>query len=254
MDEAEKKIIVTSTVSKPSKAPVQTNTDNSENEGLKQRILSEAKIQAEQIILEAKEQATLILKAEEDKINEWWLQKRADDEKLIAEAQKEGYQSGYEQGKTTAENDIYEQQKQIIINAQNILKEAYETKEQIIQESENVIVELATAISEKILRKELELDKSIIKNITLDLLKDINEMERISIYVNPKYSAYLQSAREELLRELNGQVELSIFPDPAIENGGVLIKTLYGTLDAKIDTQLEEIKALLLEIAGRRKE
>jgi len=60
--------------------------------------------------------------------------------------------------------------------------------------------------------------------------------------------------REELLKGLNGQVELMIFPDSLIIDDGCIIKTLSGTLDAKIDTQLEEIKKNIIDIASRKNE
>jgi flagellar assembly protein FliH len=48
---------------------------------------------------------------------------------------------------------------------------------------------------------------------------------------------------------LDGQAELSIIPDYSVQDEGCVIRTPLGSVDAKIDTQLKEIKQVLLEIA-----
>ncbi|OEG00401.1 flagellar assembly protein FliH [Vulcanibacillus modesticaldus] len=216
------------------------------------QIIKEAKEQAARILGDAKKQAEELLEKEKKAIDEWWDKKRAEDDLLIERLKKEGYQAGYEEGHAKAELDLQEQYQKRFDQAQQILEEASRIKEQIIQESESKIIELSVAIAEKIIRKEIELDMGVVKNLVKEVLKGIKELEKISISVAPSYFTYLHNAREELLKELNGQIELLIFPDPSITDGGCIIKSSYGTFDAKIDTQLEEIKFLLFDISGRR--
>ena len=235
---------------------VDTVSDNieidSKTRNGKDVIIQDVDREAQRLIQQAKEQAAEMLKDENEKIEEWWSNKRKEDAILQEEAKSNGFEEGFKTGFKKAEKEAEEKYRELIQNAKNLLEESYILKEQIIQDSENEIIELSITIAKKIINRELELDPDIVQNITREILKNIKESEKISIFVNPRYFSYLQIAREELSAELNGQVELSIFPDPSIENGGCIIKTSSGTLDAKIDTQLEEIKNTLLEITGRR--
>lgn len=204
------------------------------------RIVQEANQQAEEMILEKKQE-----------IDTWWEQKRLEDKQITEDIKKKGYELGYVEGKESAEKELNQQYQSILEQANSILKEAYEAKEQIIQDSEPIIIDLSMKIAEKIIKKELDSDVEIIKNITVEALKNVKEFEKISIYVNPNDFIYLNGEREELLKNLNGQVDLMVYPDSSILNNGCIIKTTTGTLDARIDTQLEQIKHLLVELAGR---
>ncbi|MFV9509860.1 flagellar assembly protein FliH [Tepidibacillus sp. LV47] len=220
--------------------------------GQSRQILQDAEETAIKIIEQAKKDAEQIKRNTEKEIQSWWDQKKIELQQIEEEASKRGYQTGFDKGfQKGMEKANLEYQNQLQ-QASQILQEAYSLKEQIIQEAEPTMIELAVTIAKKIILKEIEIDPEIIKNIAQDTLRKTKEFEKIIIYVHPNHFAYLQSAREELLMELNGNVDLSIFPDASIKDLGVVIKTSYGTLDARIDTQLEELKQVLLEVINRR--
>lgn len=214
------------------------------------RILDEAKNQADEILYNAKIEAGKLVKAEEAKIEEWWQNKREEDKTLIEQFRQEAYNEGYQEGYKSAEEDVYNQYHDFIAQSKQFLQEAYDLKEHIIQESDQVIIELSVEIAKKIIKKEINDDSTIPLNMIKEILKETKETERISIFVCPDDFAYIHSARLDLLRDLNGQIELSVYPDPSIEEGGTIIRTSNGTLDAKIDTQLEEIKNILMGLSG----
>lgn len=218
---------------------------------VKEQIVKDAQEIADRIIQEAKNQVKELEEKERNRIEEWWNKKREEDLQASKEAKLNGYQEGYKEGWNKAKENLENQYHDKFSEIQQIIEESYKIKEELIYESELKIIELSLAVAEKIIFKEIEFDPDIIKTMTKEALKNIKEFEKISIHVHPQHFAYLQSAREELMMELNGQIELSIFPDPALEFGGCVIKTSNGTLDAKIDTQLEEIKALLFDLLAR---
>ncbi len=214
------------------------------------KLIIDAKEEAALIIQQAKKQSKEIIEKEKSNISNWWDEKRAEDCSIIERVKKEGYNEGFSEGKIRAEDEANQQFQSMIKQAKKILEESYIIKEQIIQESELSIIDISIKIAEKIIIKEMEIDKNIIKLITKEALKNINEFDKISIFVNPEHFPFLQTARGDLLDGLNGQVELMIYPDSSIIIGGCIIKTSTGTLDAKIDTQLGEVKQALYDIMG----
>jgi flagellar assembly protein FliH len=71
----------------------------------------------------------------------------------------------------------------------------------------------------------------------------------VTLCVSPKQFAYIQDARDELLLSIDSQAELQILPDATIDDHGCVVRTAFGSIDAKIDTQLKEIKAALRQLA-----
>lgn len=62
---------------------------------------------------------------------------------------------------------------------------------------------------------------------------------------------FVQDARDELMLAVDSQAELQIIPDPNVRDRGCVIRSSFGSIDARIDTQLEEIKKSLQQVAIR---
>lgn len=62
-------------------------------------------------------------------------------------------------------------------------------------------------------------------------------------------SSPLFKQREELSFAIDSQAELKILPDASVKDRGCVIRSAYGSVDARIDTQLTEIKKELIRVA-----
>jgi flagellar assembly protein FliH len=62
---------------------------------------------------------------------------------------------------------------------------------------------------------------------------------------------YIQDARDELVLHVDSQAELQIIPDSSVTDMGCVVRSSFGSIDARIDTQLQEIKHALRQIALR---
>lgn len=216
---------------------------------LKEQIISDAMSAAEARIKEAAEECEKMHQDALEQIDVWWLQKRNEDEALRELHQKEGYSSGYEQGLQDAQTQVRNEWEHDLLEASNILKDAYRTREQIIQEAEPFIVELSCFIAEKILDKQLSLESELVLDIIKRTLSRRREQGEITLCVSPSSLSFVQAAREELNATIDSQAELVIIPDSSVKDHGCVIRSKFGSIDARIDTQLSEIKRELLIIA-----
>ncbi len=77
------------------------------------------------------------------------------------------------------------------------------------------------------------------------------EKGMIALCVSPSQFSYIQDARDELLLHIDSQAELQIIPDGSVQDHGCVIRSSFGSIDARIDTQLNEIKQALQDLAIR---
>ena len=49
--------------------------------------------------------------------------------------------------------------------------------------------------------------------------------------------------KEEIFKEVNGVKNIAFEEDPGIQPGGVVVETLFGEVDARLEQQFQEIKA-----------
>ena len=216
---------------------------------LKQSILRDAEEAAESLIQLANEEARAIREQAQAEIEAWWNERRQQDEQMLQQARQQGYEAGYAEGKAQAEREVEQASKGMLEEAQSVLKQAYESKRQIIGEAEPFLVELACAIAAKVIGRELEQSPETVLEMTRTVLSRWREKGSVTLCVSPEQYPFIRDARDELQGVIDPQADLRILPDASIDRFGCVVRTEYGSMDARIDTQLKEIKAALQMLA-----
>lgn len=223
--------------------------DLTETMQIKEQILRDAEQHANQLIEKAQADAVKILEDAKKEAATWWEQERAKDEQIKEEAKQAGYDEGYSSGEQAAEQAILGRYESLIQEARSILERAQQEKQRRMMESEVFLVELSCEIAEKIVGRQLHLEPEWHKEMILQLLAKKREQGLITLCVSPKSYGYLQDAREELRSVLGPEADLHIIPDLSVRDPGCIIRSEYGSIDARIDTQLQEIKQKLRQAA-----
>ncbi|OWR27844.1 flagellar assembly protein FliH [Saccharibacillus sp. O23] len=216
---------------------------------LKDEMIRDAKDFAELQIREAADQAERMLAEAQQQIELWWQEKREQDEHLIEAVKSQGFREGYEEGKAQAEAELALRMQQAAEEAQALIQEGVRTKEEMIQEAEPFLVELSTAIAEKVIDRKLADDEELTVGLIRQTLSRKREQGTIALCVAPSQFSMINSAREELAMSIDSQAELEILPDSTVKDRGCVIRSNFGSVDARIDTQLTEIKRELLRLA-----
>ncbi len=221
---------------------------------IRDQIISDAQIFAEERIREAGEQSEQMLAKAEADIDAWWLEKRLEDERHSEASRQAGFEQGYAEGQAHAEQALRQEWESRLEEANAVLKSAYEMREQIIQEAEPFLVELSISISEKVIGRQLSEAPDMALELIRKALSRRREQGVIALCVAPGQLAFVQAAREELNLVIDSQAELQIIPDATVKDFGCVIRSAYGSIDARIDTQLSEIKRELVQLANQSHE
>ena len=216
---------------------------------LRDQIIDDAKAFAQSRIQEAAVECDKMLKDANEQIEVWWLEKRNQDEQVRQEVRQISYEEGYQEGLVAAQKEIAEKWQKDIEEASAVLKDAYQIREQIILEAEPFIVQLTCTIAEKVIGRQLTLEPKIVLDMIKNTLARRREQGEITLCVAPSSLAFIQAAREELNAVIDSQAELVIIPDASVKDDGCVIRSKFGSIDARIDTQLSEIKREMLLIA-----
>jgi len=98
-------------------------------------------------------------------------------------------------------------------------------------------------IAEKIIKREIE-QKSIITEILEQNLSKVIGANEITIKLNPAEYKIVEKTSKEYLSSI-GISKIRFEQNESITKGGCLIETEIGNLDARIDSQLNEILKIL---------
>ncbi|UJF35342.1 FliH/SctL family protein [Paenibacillus hexagrammi] len=222
-----------------------------EANSMKEQIIQDAEAFAEEQIQLAMQECATLREQVDTEINAWWNERRAQDEEYVAQARQTGFEEGYQNGAAQAEQTIRQEYEDMLAEARSVLEQAYTLKQQIIQESEPFLIELSTSIAEKVIGRQLSMEPAWVIDSIQKVLSRRRETGVITLCVAPSQFAYIQDAREELLTSIDSQAELVILPDSTVIDHGCVVRSSFGSIDARIDTQLKEIKTALQELAIR---
>lgn len=109
-------------------------------------------------------------------------------------------------------------------------------------------VRLSAAVAEKLIRSELSARPELARGMLAAALELAVGSPQIRMRLHPVDHASLGVGAEDVVRALAGCGEVTLIADSTVAQGGCLIDTDHGQIDARIETQLERIVAELITI------
>ena len=174
--------------------------------------------------------------------------RRIDDRNLVSRAQEEAeyikqsaYQEGFNAGIQQAQADLE--------NFRNTVGAFLGAEDRVFNEIAPNILVIAMEIAQKIIKTEVKADPQIVMDTILDVLKTLSKNEpKIVLRVNPLQVQYIKDTLPEEVRLLGMETKLSILSDEGITEGGCIVETNNGIVDASIEAQLEIVQNALRSI------
>lgn len=174
--------------------------------------------------------------------------RRIDDRNLISRAKEEANsireaaaKEGYQEGIKAAKEDIQ--------RVRESLESFLNAKQEVYEEIAPDVLEISLDIAKKIIKKEMHEDQTILLENIKDILKGLSKEEtKIMLKVNPSQAAMLKQEIPEMMNIAGLEAKVIIVPDENTMEGGCLLTTSNGVIDATIETQLEIISEALKEI------
>ena len=106
-------------------------------------------------------------------------------------------------------------------------------------------VSAALALSKALLLAEQKENKAFVVELVANALASVKDADRVWLRVNPLDAPTLKTHKGRLINVLGRASDIDIRVDRSVKQGGVLIQTGAGAVDAQLDTQLEEIGRIL---------
>ncbi len=167
--------------------------------------------------------------------------RRIDDRNLISRAreeaqsikeaaQKEGYEEGLNQAKTDIED------------MKNSITAFLGAKQAVFDYITPNVMEISLDIAKKIIKQEIQQNPSLIMENITEILRGLSKEEtKITLRVNPVQVSIVKTEIPESLSNTGLEAKVLVIPDETIMEGGCMVTTTNGVIDATIETQLSII-------------
>lgn len=168
--------------------------------------------------------------------------RRIDDRNLVSRAQEESenikksaFEEGYRLGLEKADSDLEK--------FRNELNHFMNARKDVFEYIAPDILEISVDIAKTIIKKELETDPQVLINTIMDVLRTVSKNEpKINIRVRPQSVQFIKDTLPNITYQYGLESKINIISDPSVEEGGCILQTNNGIVDASIDTQIEIIK------------
>lgn len=167
---------------------------------------------------------------------------------------KAGYEEGYAAGKTEGYQAAHEEalerftreQSQIVANMQRAIAEIDAVKEDLRIRANRDLLDFAVLIVRKLTFAIGSLHREAAAANLERALSLVGLKTELSIWVHPADLASMETFAPALAEKINASVAVRVAVDESIAPGGCVVRTDHVEVDARLDTQVDEIVTLLL--------
>ena len=233
----------------------------------KQKLIEQAKAEAEKIIGDAKEaafeevkrqsdQAQIIKTQATDEADRILKEARSEAEKLVLEARatkEEITNSAYKEGRDSGHEEGYKEGRaeaqRLIDRLHLMIEKIMDKRVQILSETEQQIVNLVLLMTRKIVKVISENQRNVVMTNIVQALRKVKGRGDVLIRVNMAELALTSEHSKEFLTAAENVKNITIVEDSSVEKGGCIIETDFGSIDARISSQLAELEQKILDIS-----
>ncbi len=166
---------------------------------------------------------------------------------LTADKQVEqAYQKGFAEGLREGENTGFEQGTQkiepLVSSIRDALIQLGRIREETYQHIEKEVVELALAIAQKVICREITTDKETVLCVAKEALAKVDDPGKIKIKMSPSDLQFINETRYQLSNLVSDIDNVTFEAEESIQSGGCVIETDLGEIDARIERQLQAVE------------
>lgn len=202
-----------------------------ESEGQYFNLMSQ---KSDSILAQTNAQAAEIIARAEAKANE-----------IIQQAENQAAQlthQAYQDGLNAANAEISD----LLKTARAIVEEVEAWRDSTLSKGEMMMLRLVIEIAQSLFGEGLPLDPDTLGNAFSRALAQAKTLGDLRIYVHPEDAAALTPHWANQQATFSGQ-KIELIPSEIIKRGGCFIEGQYGSVDARIETQLQMAKDTLMD-------
>ena len=150
----------------------------------------------------------------------------------------EAHAAGLREGEASGQRRALEDLQPVIERLCRSIEEISSLRARLRHEAEQDLIRLALAIARRVLRREFAIDPDAVHGLVLGALEKLQSQEISRVRVHPAQEAAVTAC----LRRMITSSPVEVVADPSRPQGSVVFETGRGSLDASVESQLQEIE------------
>jgi flagellar assembly protein FliH len=115
----------------------------------------------------------------------------------------------------------------------------------MMRNAEAEVIDLATRIAEKILDEQIKVDPEVVVAVAKRAIELAIDREHIVVRINPADREMMRRHKAEMFASTDGVKNIQVVADQGVRQGGCIIETNSGNVDAQLASQLAQVEECL---------
>ncbi len=162
----------------------------------------------------------------------------SDVENIEEQAFIKGFEKGEKEGLESAQQRVGA----LLSSFKEALLDFDRIKKELLLSSERETVELSLAVAKKIVCQEITTNPNVVLNVVKEALKKVVGNENIRIRMCPDDLQFMNEFKSQLPELMEDYTKVTFEGDESITQGGCIIDTNQGDIDARIEKQLQTVE------------
>ena len=160
----------------------------------------------------------------------------------LAALEREAFAKGYAQGERAGAEAAGTRTDAMLRRLAQTLEELAALRAEMIRRTERQMVQLVIAIAERVVLREITLDRGLLVGMARAALDRLGEHASATIRLHPDDCQAISANASTI-----ASTQVQIVADPVVSRGGCLVQSDFGFMDVSPDAQFRELARALLD-------
>jgi len=130
-----------------------------------------------------------------------------------------------------------------------VLERAQDKREEILAETEGEIIDLVLLIARKVIKTISENQRGIILQNVVQALRKVRARGNVIIRVNLADLKLTTEHTKDFIKMMEGASGIQVVEDSSVDEGGCILETDFGEIDARVSSQLAELENKIKDLS-----
>ncbi len=160
------------------------------------------------------------------------------------EREAQAYERGVVDGERRLSDQLLQQRADLQRLQTGVLNSLRDAVSGVLQDSETMLLDLAFEVAEKVI-DGVPISREVVEANVRSALDEAKDATQFTIHLHPDDLELLKRQTSDLLDESATGRPMRFVPDPEVGRGGCLVRTEFGSIDARRETRLARLRQAL---------
>jgi flagellar assembly protein FliH len=153
----------------------------------------------------------------------------------------QGFEDGIERGRAEGVENFKKSTEDILKRLQDAENDYYNHITQLLNSLEPRIIDIVLVIAKTIIKKEIERDDELVLRTIREASKNLTRRDKVLLTSHRSEVDKIAEESRNIIQSSDMISDIEVVPGDQVDKGGVIISSSEGSIDARIDSQMEVI-------------